>query len=191
MSKSVRIETDLIEELKGAPRIMKDGDITQLNDNEMLFAPYIRSASERYDVWGIRKYNIHKNKWSRYIPYPKRFISDNHVISYDSSNNSLCIYSQYQYKADITTLDLKTKRFKFQQQISSWGWGASCIANTNNGENHIISFEHPESGCLHVVWNNNDSTIKYLDNLPEITDEAAIIYIPKQNKLVLYVTSPA
>eukprot|EP01083_Nonionella_stella_P102724 292440_1 len=185
MPKTVRLNDSSIEKLKGAPRIAKHGDVAILNSHELIFAPYVRSTKERYTVWGIRKYNIHTNKWERWIQYPKRFLSPYHTIEFNQNTAKLYFYAQYTDQEHITILDIKTKRFQVHKTnyIRQDPGLSPCVVNVN-GFIHILASEHGEA--KHCIWNNDTLSLQSLAHCPTSIYRAAMVFVPNKQMIILF-----
>ena len=205
MSRVAYVADESIIKRQGAPRIMRDGAIASIDDHEVIFAPYVRSGRERQLVWGLRKYNVHSDRWSRYIPYPKGmasvhvhiifgythsmrltgFLSPHHTITFNPRTYKIYFYSQSSDREHITILDVRTQKFiTFVTDYGQRDPGLSPSMLAVNGNVHILSTEYAHS--KHCVWNDTNLSLdRFNVDFPRTIHRVAMVHVPSRGQLLL------
>merc|ERR1740123_634964 len=158
---------------------LKLSNIIPLNANEFIVSGY-SNEEDIEQANGIYKYDIAANKWTLFIPYPQKFFSQFHSMSYDYDKKIIFIITGLggigMWKIDITTKKFESFKLPNENQ-----YGAQCLVL--NSQCHLF-WGHKNN--THAVWSGKAGyTVKEFENMDLGVVSHGMVYNEKDDYALL------
>eukprot|EP01084_Bolivina_argentea_P162739 283165_1 len=165
------------------PKLSKEnshGVVSQTNSCS--FISMIKS-NNNYENARMRQYNVHKNEWELYHPYPSKFHSSKHNLIFNKSDKQLYLYGKI---PQITIINTSNGSFNTINSNNIIGIHYPCLVNVNN----IIHIIGGKGNCSHLIYNNKSQLLQKSNalNWPNLSfdiQHSTSIYIPSKQAILL------
>ena len=137
----------------------KYGGMIKINDEEFIFVPKGHYDKKEKQPWGIHKYSIYSNKWTKFVKYPDNFRPFAFNVLFDENDGKIYIYgedyadvAEQEYDLQRTTIiDVDTGKFNtFYNSSSATESSNSPCTVFADGNLHIIGGWY---GGKHIIFN--------------------------------------